>query len=150
MRTALESAKVWISALAIAAPAAAWGQSPAAAQTPATSQQTAPIDRYVVGQARPPENPKMPTVDMTLEQAIERALEKNLDLRAARLQPRTLDFQLQSIRASYTPTFTSSYNYSNAARRSENTLHGVDRVATNDQGYHGHRSINPSRSTREK
>ena len=137
MRTALKSTKVWISALAIATPAAAWAQAPVAAQTPATSQQTAPVDRYVVGQARPPENPKMPTVDMTLEQAIERALEKNLDLRAARLQPRTLDFQLQSIRASYTPTFTSSYNYSNAARRSENTLDGVDRVATIDQGYNG-------------
>jgi outer membrane protein TolC len=136
MRTAFESAKVWISALAIATPVAAWAQTPSAAQTPAAPQ-TPQVDRYVVGQARPPENPAMPTVDMTLEQAIERALERNLELKSARLQPRTLDFQLRSIRASYTPTFTSSYSYSNAARRSENTLEGVDRVTTVDQGYNG-------------
>ena len=136
MRTALESAKVWISALAIAAPAAAWAQTTSAAQTPAAPQ-TPQVDRYIVGQARPPENPAMPMVEMTLEQAIERALEKNLDLRAARLQPRTLDFQLRSIRASYTPTFISSYSYNNAARRSENTLDGVERVTTVDQGYNG-------------
>ena len=136
MRRALEHATVWTIALALlAAPAGAWAQQQTPAAQTAPGSQTPQVDRYVVGQARPPEVPGTTIVDMTLEQVIERALEKNLELKVARLEPRNLDFQLQSIRASYTPTITSSFSYSNSSQRSENRLDGVSRVTNQSQGY---------------
>jgi outer membrane protein TolC len=124
-----------MAACAVALPAAAWAQQPTTAAQGTPASQATQVDRYVVGQARPPEVPGTTVVDMTLEQVIERALEKNLELKVARLQPRNLDFQLQSIRASYNPTLTSSFGYNNSSQRSENTLDGVDRVVNQSQSY---------------
>ena len=59
---------VWARAFAMSVlfPAAAWAQS----TTPAVAQstQTPPIDRYVVGQAKPPDVPGTIQQDLTLEE----------------------------------------------------------------------------------
>jgi outer membrane protein TolC len=112
---------------------------PALAQTPAPATPPGPVqvDRYVVGQARPPEVPGAPMRDLTLEQVIDIALENNVELKVARMQPLTFDYQLQQFRATFSPTLTSSYSYSNSSRVSENTTEGVARVTSLSQNFNG-------------
>ena len=43
----------------------------------------------------------MNLLELTLEQAMEMALDKNLDLKAARMDPQTVDYQLQTARAAF-------------------------------------------------
>src|SRR4030095_10206298 len=110
---------VWVRALfiAILLPAVASAQTPApAAPAPATpqTQGAPPIDRYVVGQARPPEVPATTLLDLTLEQALQMALDKNLGLQAARMNPQLTDYQLQSARAALLPRYTTLYRINNA------------------------------------
>src|SRR4051812_13539337 len=63
-------------------------QGPTTPQTPAAAPQTPiTIARYTVGQARPPVPEGSELVELTLEQAYALALEKNLDLKVARMQP---------------------------------------------------------------
>ena len=98
---------VWVRALSIAifVPAVAAAQTPAPA-APATTpapvaqaQPAPPIDRYVVGQAKPPEIPGTTLLDLTLEQSLQMALDKNLGLQAARMNPQLADYNLQTARA---------------------------------------------------
>jgi outer membrane protein TolC len=153
MITRILNVKVWAAALAagtmVAAGAAVQAQQPApqigqTAQTPppATPPQTpAPqqvplpaFERYVVGRAKPPELPGSTITDLTLEQAYQIALERNLDLQRAKMDPILQDYNLRSLRATYLPRFTSSYNYSNNSQVSENTLEGVTRTVNQSQG----------------
>ena len=116
MIKAIES--VWVRALAVSLvlPGAAWAQTaqtppPVTTQTPATQL---PIDRYVVGQARAPELPGTTPQDLTLEQAVQVALEKNLALQAARLNPQIADYSLQSARAAFLPRYQATYGINNS------------------------------------
>lgn len=113
-------------------PAASAGQTPQ--NTPAQGVQ---VDRYVVGQARPPAVAGAPPREMTLEQAVQVALDNNLELKVARMTPQTIDYQLQGVRASFNPTLTGDYAYSDSSRVSENTLDGVSRVTTVGQNFNG-------------
>ena len=111
-----------------------------AAQGPVTApQQLPPIDRYVVGRALPPIDlaPGTRLFDLTLEQAIAIALEKNLDLKASKMEPQVVDFNLASARASFMPRVTSSYSFSNSSSPSNNTLEGVTRLTNIGQNYNG-------------
>ena len=62
---------VWVRTLAIALllPGAAWAQS--ATVGTSSPQQAPPVDRYVVGTAKPPQVPGTTQLDLTLEQAIQ-------------------------------------------------------------------------------
>ena len=62
-----------------------------------------PIDRYVVGQATPEPTPGTDMLTLTLEEAINMALDKNLELKVARMAPQLVDYQLQSARAAFRP-----------------------------------------------
>lgn len=95
------------------------------------------IDRYVVGQARPPAEAGAQIKDITLEQAYQIALENNLDLKVARMNPQSVDYQLKAARATFAPRFTSSYSYSDSQSPSNNTLDGVASVTTIGQGFNG-------------
>src|SRR6187401_2788450 len=83
-----------------------------AAQTPAPNQDPQ-VDRYTVGQARPPVTEGVGLVELTLDQAYALALEKNLDLKVQRMNPILTDYTLQTLRAAYKPSFTGSYSYRN-------------------------------------
>ena len=61
------------------------------------------LDPYVVGEALPPLDPGRAMVSMSLEQAIQRALESNLDVQSARLDPVIQRFALGAAQAAYTP-----------------------------------------------
>ena len=122
----LRTAKVWALAAAVLVPALPAGaqQAPAAAQPPAatTTQGGVQIDRYVVGQALPPSEPGSVLMNLGLEEAIELALERNLDLKAARLTPQTVDYQLQTARAAFNPRLQGSYGYNNQARPNNSSI----------------------------
>ena len=94
----------------------------------AQSTQTPPIDRYVVGQAKPPDVPGTIQQDLTLEQAIVMSLEKNLALQVSKLAPQLSDYSLQSARAAFLPRYTSSYSINNTTSPSNDVTTGVVRV----------------------
>jgi outer membrane protein TolC len=104
---------------------------------PATPPQAQQADPYVVGQARPPVAPGARLMDLTLEQAIAVALEKNLDLKVERMNAQGVDYQLQAARAAFNPQMTSSYSYNNSKAPSNVTLDGVATVTTVGQGFNG-------------
>ncbi|HEX5070738.1 MAG TPA: TolC family protein [Vicinamibacterales bacterium] len=105
-----------------------------AIQTPAPSQNPV-VDAYTVGQARPPVPENGQLVELTLDQAIALALEKNLDLKVQRMNPILTDYNFQVMRAAYRPSFTGSYSYRNALQPSNNVLEGVPNVTNINQSY---------------
>jgi HAE1 family hydrophobic/amphiphilic exporter-1 len=142
--------KVWAVGVAIAGltagvaaqqpPQAAPPRAPAA-QTPQTPQ-TSPaaptqleVDRYVVGQARPPVPDGASLHDMTLDQAIEIALENNLDLKVAKLNPIIQDYNLLQTRATFKPVFQQSFNEQHASAPNTDATQVITTVLTNTQTY---------------
>ena len=108
----------------------------------ATAQQAASAspapqdpDRYVVGRALPPETPGTTSLNLTLEDATQIALEKNINLKSARLTPQNLDYQLQSARAAFMPRYSTTYNYNTNSNPSNNTNEGVSVVTQGTQNF---------------
>jgi outer membrane protein TolC len=113
----------WAVVTALAVPALGWAQT---GQSSATSGgiQIQAQDRYVVGRALPPDVAGAQRLDMTLEQAIERALEKNLDIKSAQLAPQMQDYTLQAARANFRPTLNGTGSYNNSSRNGTSQLEG--------------------------
>jgi outer membrane protein len=109
-KTALFTA---ITAVALAVPAAAQTKTKATEQpspdhvraliAQAMDQLNAPAQ--TPGQARPATSG--PSMDLTVDEAVARALERNVTLASQRLTPQTFDYQLAATRAFYRPTVTS-------------------------------------------
>jgi len=119
--------KVWAVALACASFATSAAAQQPAAQPPAPPApgQTATVDRYVVGQAKPPADPGASVRDMSLEQAIQIALENNLDLKVARMNPQIQDYSLQAARATFKPVMSATFNQNHQSTLSTNVLDNV-------------------------
>jgi len=115
-------------AMRIAAGAAALGSIMALSNGVAAQQQAVPEDGYEVGRAVPPSDPSRQMVTMTLEQAIARALESNLDIQTARLTPRMQAYSMDAARAAFTPTLSGSYGYNNSTNQSTSQLDGGART----------------------
>jgi outer membrane protein TolC len=135
--TGLRNAKVWLAALAVVMMAAA----PTAQQPqggPSAPAQAPQIDKYVVGEAKPPDIPGSPLLDLTLERAIQIALEKNLDLQVARINPLIQDFSLKASRAAFLPSFNSSFRENHSQTPVANVLDGATTFnISNAQTYSG-------------
>jgi outer membrane protein TolC len=129
MRKSLRIVNVWALVLVLT-PALALAQGPAGER----GQQA---ERYVVGQAKPPVAPGTAVETLSLERAIQLALEKNLDLQVARMNPQSVDYQIRSARASYLPTFSGSYSYNNSSRTSDSVLDEVTSLVTQSQSFNG-------------
>ncbi len=101
--------------------------------------QAQPADKYVVGRALPPIDlaPGTKMMDLTLEQAVMLALEKNLELKASKMDPQLVDYQIAAARASFIPQITSRYSFSNSTSPSNNTLEGVTSLTNIGQTYNG-------------
>ena len=70
-------------------------------------------------------------VPMTLEEAVRRAIDNNLEMAVERLNPQTFDFTLASLRASYNPNATSSIGRRDNVRPPTNLLNpGSPNVST--------------------
>ncbi len=142
----IRNARTWAVAAAIfgLVGAAALAQQPAPAppqapaQVPATPPQTPPpetIEPYVMGQAKPPVEPGASLRDMSLEQAIEIALENNLDLKVARMNPQIQDYSLQAARAAFKPTLSGNFNQNHSSQVSTSSLDGVSTIVNQQQTY---------------
>lgn len=121
-----------MAALALAAPVLARAQ----AASGSGGIQVAQEDRYVVGRAQPPQVPGTQRIDVTLDQAIERAIEKNLDIQRLRLEPQMQDYTLQAARANFRPTLSSSYSYNNSSRLGTTQFEGA-RTTTQSNSLNG-------------
>ncbi len=112
---------------------------PPAPRTTAAGAQAAQ-DRYVVGQAKPPEV-GAPVLNLTLEDAIQRALDRNLDLKVQKLNPQISDYQLQQTRAFYRPTFSGTMRYNSQKQTNTSTLESASTVTTTGQIYNTSASL---------
>jgi HAE1 family hydrophobic/amphiphilic exporter-1 len=127
-----QNASGWMTALALAAMSV-----PAAAQQPAAAlaAQTPAADPYVVGQARPPVPDGAGIRDMTLEQAIDIALENNLDLKVARMNPQIQDYSLVQARAAFNPTVNASFRTNNSSSPNTDATQVVTSIKSKSQFY---------------
>jgi len=105
-----------------AAPAIAQGQTEGILLNPARARaalqqgsatQTAPQTPVAQLPAQAPAGPSVkyvtpgPRVDLTIEDAVARARDKNIDIGVARITPRLSDFSISSLEANYRPNVTS-------------------------------------------
>jgi outer membrane protein len=79
-----------------------------------------------------PTNPPQPgvRVELTLDDAVKRALERNLDIAVERLNPQTFDFAIASLQANYRPVFNSNYGMRSATSFTRSQTAGGDILVT--------------------
>jgi outer membrane protein TolC len=79
-----------------------------------------------------PTNPPEPgvRVELTLDDAVKRALDRNLDIAVERLGPQTYDYSLASLNATYKPTFNSNYGIRSQTAFSRSQTAGGDVLTT--------------------
>jgi outer membrane protein len=89
--------------------------------------------RNEIEQTRPtaPQPPPGTPVDLTLEEATTRALERNLELAVERLNPQTFDLTIARLRAAYQPTATSQFLQRAVTQPPTNQLNGGN-IVNND------------------
>ena len=97
---------------------AANSQAPGAGQTPGV-----PLA------VRPPDS-SGPRVSLTLEDAVKRALESNLDIAVQRIGQQVFDVNIASIRSVYNPTLSSLISNQNSKNASTSTISGGQTGAT--------------------
>jgi outer membrane protein TolC len=116
--------------------------SPLAAQEPADRQRFDELARTAAQQfaaARadaeqtrsnvPPPAPGT-IVELTLDNAVERALDRNLDIAVERLNPQTFDFSIAALEAGYRPTFTSNFGLRSQTAFARSQTAGGDVLVT--------------------
>lgn len=83
-------------------------------------------------QTRPTAAPAPPgtVVELTLDAATERALERNLDIAVERLNPQTFDFSLAALDASYRPTLASNFSLRSQTAFARSQTAGGDVLVT--------------------
>jgi len=69
-------------------------------------------------------------VELTLDDAVKRALEQNLDIAVERLNPQTYDFAIASLQANYRPTFNSNYGLRSSTTFTRSQTAGGDILTT--------------------
>jgi outer membrane protein len=121
MTTKSNPCAVWLVALALAIPMGLSGLQEA--------------DPYEVGTALPPVDPDRTLVYITLEDAIARALEMNLDIQTARLLPQMQRYALQAAEAAFSPTLSSTYGYNSNTNQSTSQLDGGAHTSTQRQTF---------------
>ena len=77
----------------------------------ATPQATAGTDR--------------PTTQLTIDDAIKLALDRNLDIAVQRLNPQTFDYAIAGLNAGYRPALTSTVNAQSTLTPPQNSLQGI-------------------------
>lgn len=143
MKTQIQHVRVWALALAMSGAAlSAAAQTPAATPQAPAQQPAAPgtpgqiqIDRYLVGQAKPPVEPGAGLRDLTLEEAVQIALENNLDLKVARMTPQLQDYALLSLQAAFRPTVSGTLNQTHSATPNTDANQIVSTLINNQQNY---------------
>jgi outer membrane protein TolC len=92
---------------------------------PASSPQITALQQYIVGQAKPPTQPGASVRQLSMDDAIEMALEHNLDLQVAKMNPAIQDYNLVQARAAFKPTLNGTFGQSHQSTPSTSILDGV-------------------------
>ncbi|MEN3337528.1 MAG: outer membrane protein [Acidobacteriota bacterium] len=71
-----------------------------------------------------------PRVNLTIEEAVQRAAEKNIDIAVARITPQLTDFTLAGLEASYRLNLTSSANNTKQTTLPQQTTQGINKPTT--------------------
>ncbi len=71
-----------------------------------------------------------PRIDLTLDEAVARALERNLDLAVQRLNPQVFDLNLAQQLAAYRPTFDTNFSNNSRTNPSSTQLDGGESVVS--------------------
>jgi outer membrane protein TolC len=131
--------------LALALAAAALGTTPLQAQISDARIQELIRAAAVAAAAQPGQAPAPApgppvTVALTLDEAVELALERNLDIAVQRLNPQLQDVAVASARAYYNPTLTSTFSRAESSNAPTNQLQvseGGGGVVSNTLTYNG-------------
>lgn len=113
--------------LCIATALLAWPAA-AGAQTPQAPAPPAPLPP--VAQPSPAAAVARPVVDLRIDEAVQRALERNLDIAVERLNPQTVDLSLSGLLANYKPAFTSTVGYRDNNQFTTSQTAGADILNT--------------------
>jgi outer membrane protein TolC len=108
-----------IMAAALAAPAAA--QDPSPEHVRALIQQALTQTQEGVQAQSATQGP---VVNLTVDEAVARAIERNLTLQSQRLTPRTFDYSIAATRAAYRPTVTSTVSNRSTTQLPTTTVEG--------------------------
>ena len=92
-------------------------------------------DTYEVGTALPPVDSGRTLVEITIEDAIARALEMNLDIQTVRLNPQIQRYSLQAAEAAFSTTLSSTYGYNSSTNLSTSQLDGGLQTSTERQTF---------------
>lgn len=106
----------------------AFAPSRGVAQDPVLGQ----VESYAVGEATPPLAAGATLTPMTLQEAIDRALEVNLNLQSARLNPLIQDYNLRSAQSAFSPTLSGTFGFNNSTSLSTSQLDGGSSI-TNER-----------------
>jgi outer membrane protein len=98
----------------------------------AAAQQFAAARAVTDDQTRPtqPAPPPGTVTELTLDGAVERALDRNLDIAVERLNPQTFDFSIAALEANYRPTFTSNFGLRSQSQFPRSQTAGADMLVT--------------------
>lgn len=126
----LAARAVVIVVLSVAGPTISATSAELTAQEPDAIAREARIDPYVVGTSLPPLDEGRTLVEMSLDFAIQRARERNLDIQAASLNPRVQAYALRAAQAAFSPTLSGNYGFNNSTRQSTSQLDGGARTTS--------------------
>jgi outer membrane protein TolC len=114
------------------------------AQEPSKAHVQALIAQAMQQQAAPPPaggtapdlgQPAGPTVNLTEEEAVARATDRNLTLISERITPQTWDYTMAATRANYQLNLTSTLSNQSQVRVTTDVFSGGDRVTTDSQNW---------------
>jgi len=74
--------------------------------------------------------PAAPVVELPLDDAVQRALERNLDIAVERLNPQAFDFSIASLQANYRPTFNTNFGLRSTSQFPRSQTAGADMLTT--------------------
>ena len=92
---------------------------------PATQDKLAPVP-----QTSAPFRTPGPVVDLPIEEAVQRAMDKNIDIAVARITPRLTDFSIAGLEANYRVNLTSTANNTKSSTFPTQTIQGISSVTT--------------------
>ena len=130
-----QTARIWITALGLAM------ATPALAQQRADEDKNAAHVRELIQQAMQQVQPQAPVaalpfqtpgprVDLALQEAVQRATERNIDIAVARITPRLTDFTILGLEANYRVNLTSALSNTNTTELPRQTIQGIQAPTT--------------------
>lgn len=141
MKTALHLALAALALAASPAPLVAQTAEDAARRDALVRHTIATYEAALVDQEQQPPAPQLPpasaagTRQLRLEEAVELALEKNLDIQVERLNPQAVDLQYAGLRNTYFPVLSSNIGQRDVFQLPRSQLVGGDRVNVSTTTY---------------